>query len=106
MAANWSINEPGGHHNTILEAFVDQDYIQSPAYSIWLDPYEKHTGHLLLGAINTKRYLYPLTELDTGLYEAKAVSQFVNFSLLPFSLDIFWTRTRHWLPTFFEALID
>lgn len=75
-------NDAGVQYSTILQEFVNQGYIQSNTFSLWLDPEEMQTGHLLLGGINSKRYKGSLIELNTTMFEAKTVSQFVNFFCL------------------------
>lgn len=84
IASQWSDgNGSSQQHNTILQALVNQGSVQSQAYSIWLDPDNMYSGHLLLGGINSGRYHWPLTELTTSTFTSDTISQFANLPLPP-----------------------
>jgi hypothetical protein len=65
QAALWSnSNANGAQFPTLIQQMKTMDVIKTRSYSIWVDDPVVQTGHILLGGINSKRYLGNLTVLN------------------------------------------
>lgn len=52
-------------YENILDLMVSQEYIPTPAFSLWLQDENDYKGGILFGAIDTNRYEGDLVSLDT-----------------------------------------
>jgi hypothetical protein len=62
----------------VPQLMVDQNLIQSNAYSLWLDDLESSTGLILFGGVNTDKYYGKLSTLPIARYRGQSTpSEFI-----------------------------
>lgn len=61
-------SQSGAYGGVIDDLRYGVGAIRSKSYSLWLDAPEDHSGHLLLGGLDTDAYTGPLTSLPTTIY--------------------------------------
>ncbi|KAH0538745.1 hypothetical protein FGG08_004699 [Glutinoglossum americanum] len=59
-------------YSNLPQLMVDQKFIQSNAFSLWLDDLESSTGLVLFGGVNTEKYHGSLSSLPIARYQGQS----------------------------------
>jgi hypothetical protein len=84
------LEQPGtSSYKNLPQLLVQQNYIQSTAFSLWLNDLQASTGQILFGGVNTDKYHGSLTTLATQGSAGKTGTTEFNVALtgVGFSVD-------------------
>ncbi|KAI1818552.1 aspartic peptidase domain-containing protein [Poronia punctata] len=103
FSANVAAYKP---YRNIIDLFVDQDLIDTQAYSLYLDDLHAETGTILFGGIDTRKFIGQLKSVDI---QRDAISRdYSSFTveLSSFAISDGDAHSKEYLPSTIPVLLD